>query len=88
MHDPAKAFTQRVEETHQREVGPRSLVTACSVAAYLGVSTVRVYELCRQGLLPHVRLGRHLRFSPDAVIAWAESGGSTYRGGWRREPVR
>jgi len=56
-------------------------------AAYLRVSKPRVYQLCRQGLLPHTKLGRHYRFSPGQVIAWAESGGKSYPGGWRKEPV-
>lgn len=64
------------------------LVTAQWVAEYLGVSRARVYKLCREGLLGPVKLGRHYRFSPGQVIAWAESGGESYPGGWRKEPVR
>ena len=64
------------------------LVTAHWVAGYLGVSRARVYELCREGLLPHVALGRSRRFSPREVVAWAEGGGKSYPGGWRREEVR
>ena len=67
--------------------GPR-LVTAHWVAAYLGVSRARVYKLCHEGLLDPVKLGRSIRFSPRAVVVWAESGGKSYPGGWRREPVR
>ena len=66
--------------------GPR-LVTAHWVAAYLGVSRARVYELCREGLLPNVVLGRSRRFSPREVVAWVENGGKSYPGGWRRDPV-
>ncbi len=64
------------------------LVTAQWVAGYLGVSRARVFELCREDLMPHTRLGRSLRFSPRQVIAWAESGGKGYPGKWRREVVR
>ena len=64
-----------------------SLVTAHWVAGYLGVSKARIFELCREDLLPHTRLGRRLRFSPGQVIAWAEGGGKGYPGGWRKEDV-
>ena len=81
-------------ETRERTTAPEqnvidwiSLVTAHSVAGFLGVSRARVYELCREELLPHVRVGRSIRFSPREVVAWAESGGQGYPGGWRREPV-
>ena len=33
-------------------------------SAYLGMSEARIYAACRDGLLPHVRLGRSIRFSP------------------------
>ena len=67
--------------------GPR-LVTAHWVAGFLGVTRARVYELCREDLLRHCRLGRSIRFSPQQVVAWAESGGESYPGGWRKEEVR
>ena len=63
------------------------LVTAECVAMYLGVSKARVYQACHEGLLPHVRLGRSLRFSPDELAAWADNNGSSYPGGWRKEVV-
>ena len=64
------------------------LVTADWVAGYLDVTKARVYELCREGHLQHVKLGRRYRFSPRKVIAWAEAGGYALPGGWRRELVR
>ncbi len=67
--------------------GP-GLVTAQWVAGYLGVSQARVFALCREGLLRHARLGRSIRFCPQQVVAWAESGGKSYPGGWRKEHVR
>ena len=64
-----------------------ALVTVHWVARYLGVSKARIFEMCREDLLPHTRLGRSLRFSPRQVIAWAESGGKGYPGGWRKGGV-
>jgi len=46
----------------------------------------RVHELARQGLLPAVRLGRQVRFDPDAIDEFITSGGKALDGGWRREP--
>ena len=54
---------------------------------YLGVSEARIYSACRAGLLPHVRFGRRIFFPPKQLIAWAEGGGKSYPGGWRKEPV-
>ena len=76
------------ERTTAPEQDVVGLVTAHWVAAYLGVSKARIFEMCREDLLCHTRLGRSLRFSPRQVIAWAESGGKSYPGGWRREPVQ
>ena len=63
------------------------LVTAEWVAAYLNLSQARVYDACREGLLPHVRIGRSIRFSPDDLAAWRRGSGSSYPGGWRKEEV-
>ena len=79
---------ERTTAPEQDAADRPGLVTAHWGAGYLGVAKARVYELCREGLLPHVKLGRSLRFSPREVVAWAESGGKSYPGGWRREEVR
>ena len=68
--------------------GIEGLVGADWASAYLRVTKARVYELCREGDLPHVKLLRRYRFSPRKVIAWAEAGGCALPGGWRKEPVR
>ena len=39
------------------------LLTAAEVAGQTGLSAARVYELVRAGQIPHVRLGRAVRFS-------------------------
>lgn len=66
---------------------PTSLVTAAQVATYLGVTTQRVYDLCRLDMLPHVRVGRSLRFCPARTMDWVASGGRALPGGWRKEAV-
>jgi excisionase family DNA binding protein len=37
------------------------LLTADEVAAWLGISKWSAYDMCRRGVLPVVRLGRHVR---------------------------
>lgn len=61
------------------------LVSADEVAAVLGVTTARVYEMARQGVLPSVRLGRQIRFDPDRIKAWIDSGGQALSDGWRHD---
>lgn len=46
------------------------LLTADEVAAYLRVKRSWVYAETRANRIPHVRLGRYVRYSPDAVERW------------------
>ena len=65
------------------------LVTADCVAWYLGVNKARIWELCRQDRIPHTKVGeKSYRFSPSDIVRWAESGGSTEPGAWRKEVAR
>ena len=52
------------------------LPTAREVAEATGLGAWRVYELCRTGDIPHIRLGRAVRFSPTQLVAWLEAGGT------------
>ncbi len=61
------------------------LLKADEVAEMLEVSEDRVYQLVRENILPHVRLGRQVRFSTDALTNFIASGGKTWPGGWRKE---
>ena len=47
-----------------------ALRDASWVAAFLGVSTDVVYAWAKSGELPSIRLGRILRFNPEAIRAW------------------
>lgn len=55
---------------------PRTLRDAKWAAGRLGVRLHRVYELCREDVLPHVRIGRQIRVDPDALEEWIEAGGT------------
>lgn len=56
---------------------PRMLRTA-AVAAMLDLPERRVYELVRAGLIPHVRVGRSVRFNSRRLAEWIEAGGTGY----------
>lgn len=51
------------------------LVSAEEAAVRLSVSRARLYQLVRHGLVPAVRLGRAVRFSPAALDAFVADGG-------------
>ena len=61
------------------------LETAEWLEDHVGIPRARAYELARQGILPHVRLGRQVRFVPEQVEAWIADGGQALPGGWRQE---
>lgn len=39
----------------------------------------------RQGILPAVRLGRHIRVDREVLDEWIKNGGQSLPGGWKRE---
>ena len=54
------------------------LLTADELAERLGMKTEWVWAQARAGRIPHVRLGRYLRFRESAVEEWLrelETGG-------------
>jgi excisionase family DNA binding protein len=46
------------------------LLTADDVAQMLQVKRSWVYAAARQGQIPHVRLGRYIRFREEAIERW------------------
>ena len=52
------------------------LVTARDLSATTGIPLWRLYELTRSGGVPHVRLGRAVRYDPEAVASWIAAGGT------------
>ncbi len=63
----------------------QKLIKVPELAAMLDVSEARARELTRCKLIPYVRVGRQLRFDPEAIEAWIMNGGQALPGGWRRE---
>ena len=63
---------------------PDRLINAQEAADILQVPLARVYDLVRRGELPHIKVGRQVRFSPKSLDAWIAGGGTLLPGGWRR----
>jgi len=61
------------------------LLKAETVAGILDISTARVYEIIRTGILPAVKLGRQVRIEEQTLEAWIKAGGQGLPGGWRWE---
>lgn len=52
-----------------------SLLTPAEAATLLAISKRRLYRLTEAGLIPAVRLGRSLRFTPEVLEALIAGGG-------------
>lgn len=48
-------------------MGAEGLWTTFDVARYLKLKPFTVRKKVRQGFLPHIRVGRLMRFSPDVI---------------------
>ena len=55
---------------------PLPLLRMGEVAEILSISTERAYQLGRDGRLPVVRIGKHVRVNPEALKEWMDAGGS------------
>ncbi len=60
------------------------LVKVGWVAEFLDVPGKGVFQMCRQGIIPHTRIGRRVRFSKKQIEDWSRKGGKALAGGWRR----
>ena len=52
------------------------LLSAQDVSDATGLPKWRVYELTRSDDIPHVRLGRAVRYSAQALAEWIDQGGT------------
>ncbi len=48
------------------------LLTPEEVAMLLGVKLSTIYQWTHQGFIPHVKIGRFVRFNETAVVKWVE----------------
>lgn len=56
------------------------LVDARELSALLNVPTTWVWRAARQGIIPHRRFGKYMRFDPEHVLAMASVG-------WEQPPI-
>lgn len=52
------------------QVGPSRLLEADDVARYIGMTADWAYREVRAGRMPHIRLGRYVRFRRESIDAW------------------
>lgn len=52
-----------------------ALWDARELAHRLGIHRTRLYQLVRTGRIPHLRIGRAIRFDPASIQAWEQRGG-------------
>jgi excisionase family DNA binding protein len=64
-----------VPSRHPTVVEP--LWDARQVAHWLGIHRTRLYQLVRTDRIPHLRVGRVVRFDPKVITTWAHAGGWT-----------
>ena len=57
-----------------------SLLTVRDAAVVLRLPRGRVYELCRSGVIPHVRLCRQIRIDPVRLRSFLDGGGRSFPG--------
>lgn len=55
-----------------------NLMTAKEVGLKLGVHHKTVYEWAKLNRIPHVRLGRSIRFRPQELAEWLRKKGAYY----------
>jgi excisionase family DNA binding protein len=58
---------------------PELLWDEADLAAAIGISTKRIQQLARRGLLPAFKLGRFWRFDPDAIRTWIKQASQTQK---------
>lgn len=55
---------------------PIEIFTVKEAARFLRVSPWKIYDLAQSGSIPHIRVGRSLRFSRTQLEDWMRHGGS------------
>jgi excisionase family DNA binding protein len=57
----------------KEEIAMSPFLTLFEAAEYLGFCETWVYRKCRAKILPHIRIGRTLRFTKQDLDAWINS---------------
>jgi excisionase family DNA binding protein len=54
----------------------RKLLDAKHIADLVGIPVSSIYDLARRNVIPHIRIGKAVRFQPEKITEWLASGGS------------
>ncbi len=65
-------------DTLIENTGGRLALTVNEAAAALGLSSKYIYKLVYLRRIPHVKLGRSVRFLPEDLQAWLKKRRATY----------
>ena len=63
------------------------LLTVQEIAALLGVAESTIYQWTHQGFIPHVKIGRFVRFRQRQIEKWVEEKSVQGRG-TRKIPIQ
>ena len=55
---------------------PSEILTIDELAKYLKVGKTTLYRLAQEGRIPGQKVGKHWRFSKEAIDRWLEESGS------------
>lgn len=55
---------------------PEGLKDVGYVASLVGKPVSSIYDLARRNLIPHIRVGKSVRFDAQKIRDWLEQGGS------------
>jgi CRISPR-associated Cas5-like protein len=61
------------EMDHRLESSFRPLMTVSDLAHYLAVSKSMIYKLVDEGEVPHIKIGKSVRFKREDIETWIES---------------
>lgn len=74
---PSSRFRVRIFDilrfTHGRELNRMALLNVREVSEWLQVKRSTIYLWAEQSMIPHMKLGRLLRFDPDEIKAWLQA---------------
>jgi excisionase family DNA binding protein len=69
--EPSGSDRQEADATDPAEAdGGDEIMTVLEAAEFLRVGKNAVYDLCTRGEIPHRRVGRSIRLSRSALLAW------------------
>lgn len=72
----ADSLYKSLKEASDKGERISTLLKTRDLADWLVVSEWRIYDLVRQNLIPHIRMGRSIRFEKGAIKRWLEAGGT------------